>query len=304
MAPMDDVTDTVFRQIVNKAARPDVSFTEFTNVDGLMSQGRNALMKKLLFTKSEQPLIAQIWGLVPENFLAVSKDLVKMGFSGIDVNMGCPEKAVVKSGACSALISNRNLAREIIAATKEGAGSLPVSVKTRIGQRQIQTEDWIGFLLEQGLDALVIHGRTAAELSKVPAHWEEIKKAVMLRDAMGVGTMIVGNGDVSNYKEALEKANESGVDGVMIGRGVFSNLWCFSRQGKLGSVEERLKMALVHIKLFEKTWKNEKNPQILKKFFKIYVNGFEGASDLRVELMNTRDFAQMYEVINGFKIIQ
>ncbi len=300
LAPMDDVTDTVFRQIVFKAAPPDVSFTEFTNVDGLVSQGRNVLLKKLQFTKKEQPLIAQIWGLKPENFLVVSKNLVEMGFCGIDINMGCPERTVVKAGACSALINNRNLAREIIEATKEGAGHLPVSVKTRIGMRQIQTEDWIGFLLEQNLEALTIHARTVFEMSKVPAHWDEIKKVVTMRDSMGLRTAIIGNGDVANYQEAIQKAPKYGVDGVMIGRGIFNNLWCLDKNGKLGTTEEKLKMALYHIELFEKTWGASKNPQILKKFFKIYVNGFDGASDLRVRLMETKDFAQMSEIVAHF----
>lgn len=299
LAPMEDVTDTVFRQIVAGTARPDVFFTEFTNVDGLMSAGREKLIRKFEYTEVELPIVAQIWGLKPENYFEVSKQIVEMGFDAIDVNMGCPERDVIKTGACAALINNRGLAAEIITAVKEGAGDLPISVKTRIGLRQIQTEDWIEFLLEQGLDCLTVHGRTASEMSKVPAHWDEIAKVVNLRDSMDVPTVIIGNGDVADRKDGLAKVEKYGVDGVMIGRGIFSNLWAFD--GKVREVQkvQKVRKAIDHVKLFEKTWGKDKNPQILKKFFKIYINGFDGAADLRVRLMATSNYRQMLEILQS-----
>lgn len=298
---MEDVTDTVFRQVVASAAPPDVFFTEFTNVDGLMSAGRDKLIRKLEFTEVERPIVAQIWGLKPANFYEVAKQVVGMGFDGIDINMGCPERDVLKMGACAALINNRSLAKEIIEATKEGAKDLPVSIKTRLGLRQIETESWIGFLLEQSLDALVVHGRTATEMSKVPAHWDEIHKAVRLRDSMGVGTLIIGNGDVVDRGDGLKKAKEYLVDGVMIGRGIFADLWAFEEVKKAKKIErdktEKVQKAIEHVKLFERTWANIKNPQILKKFFKIYISGFDGASDLRIQLMKTKSYGEMLEIL-------
>lgn len=320
LAPMEDVTDVVFRQIVAEVARPDVFFTEFTNVDGLMSAGRPKLIRKFEFTKDQHPIVAQIWGLKPENYFEAAKLIVRLGFDGIDINMGCPEKAVLKVGACAALIDNRDLAKEIIAATRKGAGDLPVSIKTRIGLRQIQTEDWIGFLLDQNLDALIIHGRTASEMSKVPAHWDEVGKAVRLRDSKGLKTLIIGNGDVINRAHGLELADKYGADGLMIGRGIFADVAAFKKVSKVSNVSkvdkfdsvksraDKIKIAKRHVRLFEKTWEGQppeaspalkggKNPQILKKFFKIYINGFDGASELRVRLMDARGYDEMVEVL-------
>lgn len=298
LAPMDDVTDTVFRQIVASVAAPDVFFTEFTNVDGLMSAGREKLLRKLKFTEKERPIIAQIWGMKPENYFEVAKQIVVMGFDGIDINMGCPERAVLKAGACAALINNRGLVKEIIQATKEGARDLPISVKTRLGLRQIQTVDWITFLLEQRLDALTVHGRTAAEMSKVPAHWDEIGKVVNIRDSMGVDTVIIGNGDVQDVGGGLLHVEKYGVDGIMIGRGVFNNVAVFS-DGRLAR-EEKLKLLIKHTKLFEKTWEKNKNPQIMKKFFKVYANGFAGAGQLRERLMAAGSYGEIYTEVANF----
>jgi len=311
LAPMDDVTDVVFRQIVAKVARPVVFFTEFTNVDGLMSAGRPKLIRRFEFTPQQHPIVAQIWGLKPENYLQTAKLIAGMGFDGIDINMGCPERAVIKAGACAALIENRTLAVEIIEATKKGAGGLPVSVKTRIGLRRLQTEDWVGFLLEQKLDALIVHGRTASEMSKVPAHWDEIAKVVRMRDSMGSETLIVGNGDVVDRADGVKKVKEFGVDGVMIGRGIFSNIAAFKKVSQVSRVDkfsfgkskvsgaQKIKIAMEHVRLFEKTWKDQKNPQILKKFFKIYINGFDGASQLRESLMNTKSIEEIYAVLES-----
>jgi len=203
LAPMEDVTDTVFRQIVLSLGKPDLFFTEFTNCEALLSKGKRRVEHRLQFTSLEKPIIAQIWGTKPEQFKKVAETLVDMGFDGIDINMGCPERSVVRQGACSALIKDHALTREIIQAVKEGSGGkLPVSVKTRIGFNEIQTEEWIGFLLEQDLASLTIHGRTVKEMSAVPAHWDEIGKVTLLRDQLNSNTIIIGNGDVMSLKEA------------------------------------------------------------------------------------------------------
>lgn len=286
-APMEDVTDTVFRQIVVSAGRPDLSFTEFTNADGIIKGGSRYIENCLQFTKKERPLIAQIWGNTPEHYLEASKIISKMGFDGIDINMGCPVRKVVTKGFCSGLIKNPNLAKELYLAAVKGANGLPVSIKTRIGYGQIATEEWIGFLLQLHPAAISVHARTAAEMSKVPVHAEEFGKAVKLRDKISPETIIVANGDIENREAGLAIYKKYKVDGLMIGRGLLHNPWVFNKDIKIEevSITERLELLKKHIKLFEKTWGKTKNFEIMKKFYKAYLNGFEGAAELRLQLM-------------------
>ncbi len=306
LAPMDDVTDTVFRQIIGELASPDLYFTEFTSIDGITSEkGFEPVSKRLQFTQKEKPIIAQIWGNDPEKFFKSSQIIAKMGFDGIDINMGCPEKSVMRRGMCSALINNPKLAGEIIQAVKKG-GKLPTSVKTRLGIKEIKTEEWISFLLKQNLDALIIHGRTVKEMSKVPAHWGEIEKAVKLRNQLNPETLIIGNGDVSSYQDGLDKVKEYGVDGIMIGTGIFKNLWIFDKTHKAPylSPEQRLNQLLKHTKLFVDTWGEKKSFAILKKFFKCYLSDFEGASQIRAEFMNTNSLDEAKILANKFMKLQ
>lgn len=297
LAPMDDVTDTVFRQIVAQTARPDVYFTEFTNCDGLNSKGRDALMNRLQYSQIERPIVAQIWGTNPKTFYQTAQLVQKLGFDGIDINMGCPVRTITRHGACGALIKNPNLAKQLIDATKKGAPNLPLSVKTRIGVDKITTKEWISFLLDQNLAALTIHGRTVKEQSKVPTHWDQIAKAVKLKDRLrptSTHTLIIGNGDVQSYQEALEKAKKYKLDGIMIGRGIFHNPWVFKKgQAYQPSTTEKLQLLLTHTQLFDQTWGKTKNFAILKKFFKIYASGFGGAGDLRTKLMQTNSLSEV-----------
>jgi tRNA-dihydrouridine synthase len=324
LAPMDDVTDTVFRQIIASTAAPDLYFTEFVNVDGLQSVGRQKLLKRLQFTKTELPLIAQIWGKTPENYYKTAKEIAdgtfaeELGlpkgasFSGIDINMGCPDKAVMKNGCCAALIDNREVALQIIDATKKGAGSLPVSVKTRLGNKQVDLS-WHELLLQQKLNALTIHGRTAREMSKVPAHWDEIAKAVNLRNNYmkrdlpvdkspgsfhipRVETLVIGNGDVKSLAEANDKVKQYGVDGVMVGRGIFENIALFS--GKELSQEQKYELLKSHIRLYDQTWKGTKRFELLKKFVKAYISGFDGAAEVRQKLMQATSSQELLGMLS------
>lgn len=303
LAPMEDVTDSVFRQIVAKTGRPDVFFTEFTSTDALCSPGHMRVMDRLQYTKKERPLVAQIWGTNPENYYQVAKLLVKMGFDGIDINMGCPVKNVVKVGACSALIKNPKLALEIIAATKKGAGKLPVSIKTRIGFNQIETESWVTTLLQANIAALTLHARTAKEKSKVPAQWEEVGKAVEVRNKLGVNTLIIGNGDILSLEEAYDKASQYQADGIMVGRGIFHNIWLFDPNinPEKMLLKDRLNLLENHLKLFKKTWGSTKNYAILKKFYKIYISEFPGATEIRNELMNTKNYPETTNLVRELR---
>lgn len=298
---MDDVTDTVFRQIVADCARPDLFFTEFVNVDGLNSPGRPRLLHKLYLSKKEGPVIAQIWGLKPENYYKTTKDLKQMGFAGVDINMGCPVRTVVKNGACSALINNRELAGDIIGAVKEAAGEdFPVSVKTRVGFGSVDLS-WIEFLLRKKLDMLSIHGRTSKEMSKVPAHWDLINEARALRDRLSPETLIVGNGDIKSHIQGLRLAGDYGLDGIMIGRGVFDDPFIFSKNSpwQNWTPQQRINLFKEHIKLHQTTYQaGQRRFETLRKFCKVYINGFDGASELRAQFMMTENPAEALAVLN------
>lgn len=307
LAPMDDVTDTVFRQMVTSTASPDLFFTEFVNVDGLMSPGRPNLLKKLRFAEAEGKLVAQLWGLKPENFRAVAEQIANgelaqelglpegCNFIGVDLNMGCPAKSEVRNGACSALIKRENwpLAEQIIQATREGlAGRLPLSVKTRVGFSAVDME-WFDFLLAQDLDMLTVHGRTRKQMSKVPADWDLIGQVREKRDALGVDTLIAGNGDVMSRQQGEELAEKHGLDGIMIGRGIFHDPYIFSpigpsyRSWENCSPQEKIALYRHHVELFAETWQHGERPiHTLNKFCKMYIQGFDGAKELREKLMN------------------
>jgi len=297
LAPMYDVTDFVFREIISEIAKPDVLFTEFVNTNAICSSRKEKAAKDLLFSKKQRPIVAQIWGTNPDMFFKAAQEISKMGFDGIDINMGCPERSVVKNGSGAALIKNPNLAKELIKATKEGAKNIPISVKTRIGYSKIITEEWTSFLLEQNLNALTIHGRIANK-SDGKTMWNEIKKVASLRNKLSPRTIIIGNGDVKSYKEALGKYNGYKVDGVMIGRGILSNPWVFKKDDVVKhSKEDLINLLLKHTKLYEETWKNTKNFNALKKFFKVYVREFKGSNELRQELMKCQNYNQVVETI-------
>ena len=314
LAPMDDVTDTVFRQIVTSCAAPDLYFTEFINADGLQSPGRPKLFKKLQFTGTEQPLIAQIWGKEPDNFFKTAQQLAdgsiarEMGlpdgikFAGVDLNMGCPQKNEVKNGTCAALMNDRPLAGQIIKATQEGlAGILPLSIKTRLGFTQIDYT-WIEFLLAKKLSMLTVHGRTKAQKSRVPADWDAIGKVRELRDQMSPETLIVGNGDVIDRQDGLRLADKYKLDGIMIGRGVFHDPFVFAEQTPWPqfSAEQRISLYKKHVELFANTWKNRERPvQTLNKFCKIYINGFDGAKELRERFMDATSIDELITILEA-----
>ena len=300
LAPMEGVTDTVFRQMIASLGRPDVMFTEFTSVDGLYSKGYEFVKSRLEYDVSEKPLIAQIWGLEPKNFYKAAQMLVEKGFDGIDINMGCPDKAVIRSGACSALINNRELALKTISESIRGVnGKLPVSVKIRTGFDKHDTESWVEDILSLPIDALTVHGRTTKQMSKVAADWDEIAKAVKVRDRLKHKAVIIGNGDAESIKEGRIKCEKYGVDGVMFGRAIFKNPWLFDTSNATITKKMRTEVLIRHTKLFEKTWGKTKPFQVMKKFFKIYLDGFHRAKIIRAKLMECKSYEEFYETFNG-----
>jgi tRNA-dihydrouridine synthase len=300
LAPMEDVTDTVFRRVVRAAGAPDLFFTEFTSTDGLCTAGRPRVIGRLRYTLAERPLVAQVWGNRPEYYRRVAAEVREMGFDGLDINMGCPVRKIVGRGSCGALIDNPSLAAELIAAAREGSGGLPVSVKTRIGVSRPRAEEWLGFLLDRGLAALTVHGRTVEQQSEGSADWGAVALAVRLRDAAGLPTRIVGNGDVRTAEAFLARAAESGADGIMIGRGIFENLHLFAAihcalQGADPPANEyaeldpaeKVRRFRAHLVLHRETWGPGKGFELLKKFAKTYLRAFEGAGRLVEAVMRT-----------------
>ena len=346
LAPMANVTDAAFRQIIAKYGKSDVMWTEFVSCDGLQSPGRNELLIDFIYSEAERPIVAQIFGSKPDNFYKTALLIQELGFDGIDINMGCPDRNVEKQCAGAAMMKNPKLAAECIEATRRGAGKLPISVKTRLGFNKNELDTWLPHLLESDLAAITIHARTRKEMSKVPARWEEIKRAVEIRDkhdSTPDHTLILGNGDVVDIADGRKKIAETGADGVMIGRGIFGNPWLFANchgesrrvvahnpllskeglggglpplsaaqrtatpsvlplgKGEIPTTEQKLRVMVEHTYLFEKLLGDKKSFHIMKKHYKAYVNGFDGAKELRVELMESAaDASEVEQIINKF----
>ncbi len=298
LAPMEAVTDVVFRHVVDKAAAPDVYFTEFTNATGWAHAGDKAIGMRLVKTDDEHPIVAQLWGAVPEDMAKLSAHCKILGFDGIDINMGCPDPSAVKAGGGSGMIRTPELAAEMIAAAK--TSGLPVSVKTRLGYSRVdEWHDWLSHLLQQDVENLTIHLRTKKEMSKVAAHFELIDDIKKLRDEIAPNTLLTINGDIRDRAHGLELVQQHGVDGVMIGRGIFANPFAFEHEQRLHSREELLGLLQLQLDLHDQ-WNCPERPRKydpLKRFFKIYVRDFEGAAELRDKLMHTKTTNEVRELI-------
>ncbi|MGI2268697.1 tRNA dihydrouridine synthase [Staphylococcus cohnii] len=302
LAPMEDVTDIVSRHVVSEAARPDVFFTEFTNTDSFCHpEGIDSVRGRLTFSEDEQPIVAHIWGDKPEHFREMSIGMAEMGFKGIDLNMGCPVANVAKKGKGSGLILRPETAAEIIQASK--AGGLPVSVKTRLGYYEIdEWKDWLKHVFEQDIANLSIHLRTRKEMSNVDAHWELIEAVKNLRDEIAPNTLLTINGDIPDRKTGLELATKYGIDGVMIGRGIFHNPFAFEKEPREHTSKELLDLLKLHLTLFDKySQKENRQFKSLRRFFKIYVRGIRGASELRHQLMSTQSTDEVRALLDDFE---
>jgi len=305
LAPMADVTDPAFRKIIAKYGKPSVIFTEFVPCDGLCSkEGRSKLLVDLQYSAKEKPIVAQLFGSNPENFSKCARLVKKLGFDGMDINMGCPDKAICKQGSGAALIQNPELAKEIIKQAQKGAGKLPVSVKTRIGYGRENLKEWLENLIEAEPAAIIIHARTKKQMSKVPADWGLLGKAINQIKKENTNKdlpLFIGNGDVCSVDEATEKAKEHNLDGVMIGRGVFGNPWFFNNKkcNKI-SLPDKLKALAEHAKLYEKLVGGKKPFELMKKHIKAYVSGFGGAKELRMKLMECKNAKDIKQMVDSF----
>lgn len=297
LAPMEGVTDIAFRQVIAKAGRPDLFYTEFTNVSSYASEkGRHNALERLAVAPTDAPIIAQIWGKNPDHFSELSHALESLGFSGVDLNFGCPDKHVNKAGGGAAMIKTPDLAVECYRKVK-AATNLPVSIKTRLGFSKVEEyQDWLSVLLAEHPAALTVHLRTRKEMSKVLAHYELIPEIIKLRAAISPETKLIINGDVKDRAHAFAlHAEYPEVDGFMIGRGVFANPYCFTDHTP--TREELLDLLKFHL---DRAENNAFEP--LKHYFKIYINNFPGAADLRAELMETHSIPEARAIIEKWKI--
>jgi nifR3 family TIM-barrel protein len=325
LAPLANVTDAAFRQIIAKYSRmgepdggPDVLWTEFVSADGLCSPGRENLKRDLAFSENEQPIVAQLFTSHPEKMREAVALCAELGFSGVDINMGCPDKSVEKQCAGAAMIKDPETAKKVIDAAREGAGNLPVSVKTRIGYNKNEIDTWIRFLLGLNLPVLTVHLRTRKEMSEVDAHWDLMPSIIRLRDEIQADipanerTIILGNGDIKDLQDARNKISANAgpdgnfaADGVMFGRAIFGNPWLFDEKritdGQIipPTISDRLNACLEHTELFEKLIGDHKSFAIMKKHYKAYVSGWDGAKELRVKLMETENAAQVRAIIDS-----
>ena len=297
LAPMEGVTDIAFRQVVAKAARPDIFFTEFTNVNSYNSEkGRHNALDRFQTLPSEKPIVAQIWGTKPEFFTETAQALKQLGFEAVDINMGCPDRHVVATGGGSGLIRTPELAKEIIRATK--MAGLPTSVKTRLGYSQVKEwRGWLTNVLTEYPDALTVHLRTKKEMSKVAAHYELVPEIIALKNELSPETVLIINGDIETPADG-QKFIDMGVGGLMIGRGVFHNPFCFEKQPRAHSREELIDLMRYHLDLYDKYELSPYDP--LKHFYKIYINNFPSASDLRAKLMETKTTDEARAVLDEF----
>ena len=298
LAPMEGVTDIAFRQVVAKAARPDIFFTEFTNVNSYSSEkGRHNALERFRILPEEKPIVAQIWGTKPELFTETAQAIKQLGFEAVDINMGCPDRHVVATGGGSGLIRTPELAKEIVRATK--MAGLPTSVKTRLGYSSVdEWRGWLTNILTEHPDALTIHLRTKKEMSKVAAHYELIPEIIALKNELSPETVLIINGDIETPADA-NKFIDMGVDGIMIGRGVFHNPFCFEKNPREHSRAELFELMRYHLDLYEKYELAPYDP--LKHFYKIYINNFPGASDIRAKLMETKSIAEARETLDQYQ---
>ncbi len=311
LAPMHDVTDTAFRRVFvfidnilkeeGKRKKPDVMFTEFVSVDGLLHKhSRERIIKRYLtYNDSERPIVAQIWGRDYLKFKEAAKIIADLGFDGIDINMGCPVKKIIKMKACSYLINEPELAQKIIKYTKLGAKSLPVSVKTRLGYDKNVSIDWIKYLVDEGLSAITIHGRIAKHMSKYPADWESIGGVADYIHSRYPDILVIGNGDIKSIPEGVEVYKKYSVDGVMIGRGALKNRWVFTGVSDIKDIplDVKMKTIIYHSYLFEKEYKGMRSLSTIRKNFKSYLSSIKDSKEMKLKLFDVKTAKEVEEIV-------
>jgi nifR3 family TIM-barrel protein len=303
LAPMADVTDPAYRKLIADYKAPDVTWTEFVSADGLyhtrkkgiMTDEDNPLVRDLLFSEGEHPIVAQLFSSKPDMMTYAANLARERGFDGVDINMGCPDRSIEKQGSGAAMMKDPETAVAVIAAAR--TAGLPVSVKTRLGYNAEDIDGWIATLLKQHLPALTVHMRTRKEMSKVEAHWDLMPRIVALRNELSPETLIIGNGDVKDLDDARAKVAAYGCDGIMLGRAIFGTPWLFTgRTPEEVPPQERVQALQKLAELFGEL-RPAKSVHILKKHVKAFITGWDGATQLRAELMDAMTLPDFLAVL-------
>jgi len=290
---MDGITDAPFRNIADIYGKPDIIYTEFVSVKGLIL-GKSAIQRMLLRHKTNTTMIAQFFGCEPEYFYQAALVALEKGFDGVDINMGCPDKSVFHRGAGAALIIQPKLAKEIILSVKKAVQNrIPVSVKTRTGYKIPQTKEWISQLLETEPDVICLHARTFAQKYSGRADWEQIGIAADL--ARPTKTKIFGNGDIKSRQQALEKIKQYNLAGVLIGRAALGNPWIF--KGVVPTTEERFKVLLEHCEKFRDFFPKS-DFSIMRKHLAWYIKDFPHAAEVRNQLMQVKNIDDVKKIFS------
>lgn len=317
LSPMSGYTDSPFKRIIRSVSPKTVVMTEFLSVDAIFYESKKT-HRMMRFHEEESPVILQVFGKEPERFVHAAKLAEKMGYDGIDINMGCPAKKVIRSDHGSALvkIKNRCVAMDIVAAMASSV-KIPVSVKTRIGWDNF--EDLIDFskaLERHGCASLAIHGRTTKQAYTGKANWDpiyEVKKHLSIP--------VLGNGDVTSVATFREKLGP--LDGVLIGRGCFGDPWIFRDTHeyidnpdkyahmtdeeldeafpRAGKIDWELKKSIIHrhAELQVESQGEELGMLEIRKHLAAYIKGIEGASKVRAKLMQVKKLEEVKSLVDG-----
>lgn len=299
LAPMSGITDEPMRFIQSVLAKPSVVYTEFVNVDGFQKKP-DYFRKIIRYEDIERPVVVQIFGSDPDLFYLTALEISKLGFDGIDINMGCPANTVMERGGGGALIGKLDKCERIIQSVRQGieeAGKkIALSVKTRIISGEGETRKWAQFLARQPIDAVCLHGRYLPQRSTGPVHWNLVAKTSQA--IQKEGKIFLGNGGVTSYREGKSISKKYGFDGVLIGQAAFGNPWAFERKGALPDRKTLFETILKHARL---AWKfyGERDFVKFRKHLSWYPKGFAGSRELRTRLVQVRTLSEVESIIEG-----
>ena len=307
LAPMEDVTDSPFRQICRKKGA-DIVYTEFISSEAIIRDADIA-MHKMHFEEFERPFGIQIFGGREEAMEGATKVAVSNKPDIVDINFGCPVYKIVKKGAGSACLKDLGLMERMAGTVVDAAGDLPVTVKTRLGwdEQTIRIQEVALMLQNVGVKALTVHARTRNQKYKGKARWEFLKK---LKETPGLEIPVIGNGDVSTPELAKKMFDETGVDGVMVGRGAIGNPWIFERTrhyletGELlpePSIQDRLELCAEQLRLSVAHHGERYGVIIMKKHYGQYLKGIRNGKKLRAAIMGQKEMVPILELLLNFR---
>lgn len=304
LAPMEDVTSAPFRAFC-RAQGADLVFTEFVSAEGLVRRNPKST-EKLKLHPDERPVGVQIFGERPDAMAEAARRVVEEASPDvIDVNIGCPVRKVVKKGAGAALLRDLALTERIVRGIVR-AVAVPVTAKARVGwdSESIRVLELVRMLEAQGVRAVSIHARTRAQGYGDRADWRWIAAA-----KRAVTIPVIGNGDVSSPEEARRLFEETGCDGVMIGRAAIGNPWIFSRTrhyletGELlpePSLAERAEMLIAHLERNVVESGERRGVREMRRQYGAYLRGLPGTSEVRRTLMRVETFAEVAREVRRY----